>query len=150
MRFVYPAQFRSAGPDEVVVSFRDLPECLTSGSDEAEALLEAQDALEEAIAGRIDDDQSIPEPSSPVPGERMIAVPAEMAAKAALALAFRTSRLTRTALAERLGVQDKVVRQMLDPRHGTSVSSINEALGLLGNEIILEMRKATARVAASG
>ena len=149
MRFIYPAQLRPAGPGEVVVSFRDLPECLTSGADEAEALFEAQDALEEAIAGRIDDDQSIPEPSSPVPGERMIAVPAEMAAKAALALAFRTSRLTRAALAERLGVHDRVVRQMLDPRRRTSVSSIDEALGVLGNEIILEMRESTARVVAS-
>ena len=38
MRFIYPARLRRAGPDEVVVSFRDLPECLTSGRDEAEAL----------------------------------------------------------------------------------------------------------------
>ena len=30
MRFVYPARLRRTGPDEVVVSFRDLPECLTS------------------------------------------------------------------------------------------------------------------------
>ena len=150
MRFVYPAQLRPAGPDEVVVSFRDLPECLTSGADEAEALSEAQDALEEAIAGRIDDEEPIPAPSSPLPSEHMIAVPAEIAAKAALALAFRTSRLTRAALAERLGVHDRVVRRMLDPRQGTSVSSINDALGVLGNEIILEMREATARVVASG
>ena len=42
MRFIYPAQLTKAGPSEVVVSFRDLPECLTSGDDEAEALIEAQ------------------------------------------------------------------------------------------------------------
>lgn len=53
MRFVYPARLRRTGPDEVVVSFRDLPECLTSGADEAEALAEAADALDVAIAGRI-------------------------------------------------------------------------------------------------
>ena len=46
MRFVYPARLRRASADEIVVSFRDLPECLTSGRDEAEALFEAQDALE--------------------------------------------------------------------------------------------------------
>ena len=28
MKFVYPARLRRTGPDEVVVSFRDLPECL--------------------------------------------------------------------------------------------------------------------------
>ena len=60
MKFAYPAQLRRTGPDEVVVSFRDLPECLTSGTDEAKALFEAQDALEEAVAGRIDDGEPIP------------------------------------------------------------------------------------------
>lgn len=42
------------------MSFRDLPECLTSGGDEAEALTEAGDALDEAIAGRIVDEEPIP------------------------------------------------------------------------------------------
>lgn len=144
MKFVYPAKTRRAGPDEIVVSFRDLPECLTSGADEAEALVEAQDALEEAVAGRIDDGEPIPYPSALLPGEHMVAVPAEMAAKAALALAFRTSRMTRVALADHLGVDDRVVRRMLDPRHGTSVGRINDALRVLGCEVILEMRDASA------
>ena len=52
MKFVYPARFQRTGPKEVVVSFRDLPECLTSGGDDAEALSEAQDALEEAVEVR--------------------------------------------------------------------------------------------------
>ena len=60
MRFTCPARLQRTGVDEIVVSFRDLPECLTSGADEAEALAEASDALEEAIAGRIDDRESIP------------------------------------------------------------------------------------------
>ena len=144
MKFVYPAQLQRTAPDEVVVSFRDLPECLTSGADEPEALFEAQDALEEAVAGRIDDGEPIPTPSPLIAGERAVAVPAEMAAKAALALAFRTSRMTRVALADRLGVDDKVVRRMLDPRHGTSVGRINDALRVLGCEVILEMRDASA------
>ena len=144
MKFLYSAQLKRTGPDEVVVSFRDLPECLTSGADEVEALMEAGDALEEAIAGRIDDGEPIPAPSLALPGERAVAVPAEMAAKAALALAFRTSRMTRVALADRLGVDDKVVRRMLDPRHGTSVGRINDALRVLGCEVILEMRDASA------
>ena len=44
MRLVYPARLRCTGPDEIVVSFRDLPECLTAGGDETEALAEAADA----------------------------------------------------------------------------------------------------------
>lgn len=64
MRFTYPAQLQRTGVDEIVVSFRGLPECLTSGADETEALVEAADGLEEAIAGRIDDPEPIPESNS--------------------------------------------------------------------------------------
>ena len=89
MRFLYPAQLWHASPGEVVVSFRDIQGCHTSGADEAEALGEAQDALEEAIAGRINRGDSIPTPSTPLPGEYLVAVPTDTAAKAALVLAFR-------------------------------------------------------------
>ena len=41
MRFTYPARLQRFSADEIVVSFRDLPECLTSGADETEALAEA-------------------------------------------------------------------------------------------------------------
>ena len=71
----YPALFEHTAEDEVVVSFRDLPECLTSGFDEAEARAEAQDALEEAIVGRIIDGEEIPLPSLLRAGERYVFVP---------------------------------------------------------------------------
>ena len=143
IRFAYPAELWHAGPDEVVVSFRDVPQCHTSGSDEAEALAEAQDALEEAIAGRISRGDPIPTPSEPLSGERMVALPTDMAAKAAFALAFKESGLTRVALAERLGTDEKSVRRMLDPRHGTAPSRINRALRALGSELVVEVRELT-------
>ena len=138
MRFVYPARLRAAGPGEIVVSFRDLPECLTSGADTAEALAEAADALEEAIAGRIVDSEPIPRPSPRRTGERSVAVPPLMAAKAALVLAFRESGLSRLAFARRLGVDDKVVRRMLDPCHATAANRLHKALRLLGRDLVVE------------
>ena len=115
MQFRYPARLQPDRSGAIIVSFRDL-----SGTDEAAALTEARDALEEAIAGRIDDDEPIPVPSRRCAGEQFIAVPPDMAAKAAFALAFRASELSRLALARRLGVDEKVVRRMLDPRHHTA------------------------------
>ena len=140
MKFVYAALLEHLD-EEVVVSFRDLPECLTSGEDEADALEEAQDALEEAIASRIDDREAIPVPSEALPGEHLIVVPADMAAKAALAVAFRESGLTRLAFAQRLGKDEKSVRRMLDPRHGTSATRINKVLRCLGKELVVEVVK---------
>ena len=143
MRFIYPAQLERYGEGEFLVSFRDVPWCHTSGDDEAEALAEAEDALEEAIAGCINHGEPIPTPSPPLQGERLVALPIDMAAKAALVIAFRASGLTRVALAKRLGVHDRVVRRMLDPRHGTSVSRINDALRALGAEAVLELIEVT-------
>ena len=141
IRFAYPAELWHAGPDEVVVSFRDIERCHTSGADEVEALIEAQDALDEAIAKRIDDGEPVPAPSTPLPGEHLVAVPADMAAKAAFVLAFRDSGLTRTALAQRLGADEKSVRRMLDPRHRTASSRIHRALRILGSELVVEVRE---------
>ncbi|MDE0144769.1 MAG: hypothetical protein OXI53_05770 [Nitrospira sp.] len=140
MRFIYPARFQPDSTGEIIVSFRDLPECLTSGSNKTEAQAAAADALEEAIAGRIDDDEDIPMPSPRYVGEHLIAVPADMAAKAALVLAFRKSGLSRVALARRFGVDDKVIRRMLDPRHGTATTRIYKALRVLGRELVVESR----------
>ncbi len=141
MKFVYPARLSQQAEDEVVVSFRDVPWCHTSGADVTEALAEGEDALEEAIAGCINHNESIPMPSEPLPGEVLVTVPAETAAKAALALAFRASGLTRVALAKRLGVDDKVVRRMLDPRHRTSIRRLNDALRALGSEAVLKVQE---------
>ena len=141
MKFVYPARLSQQAEDEVVVSFRDVPWCHTSGADVTEALAEGEDALEEAIAGCINHNEAIPFPSEPLPGEFLVTVPAETAAKAALALAFRASGLTRVALAKRLRVDDKVVRRMLDPRHRTSIRRLNDALRALGSEAVLEVQE---------
>ena len=142
MQFRYPARLQSDQSGEVIVSFRDLPECLTSGGDEAAAMVEARDALEEAIAGRIDDGELIPKPSPRQRGERLVTVPPDMAAKAAFSLAFRDSGLSRLALARRIGVNEKVVRRMLDPHHHTSANRIHKALRVMGQELIVDFRAA--------
>ena len=140
MCFNYPAQLQRTGVDEIVVSFRDLPECRTSGADETEALTEAADALEEAIAGRIDDPEPIPKPSAGRSGEYLGSVPADTAMKAALAGALRETGTTRVALAARLGIDEKAVRRMLDPRHRSSANRIHEAVRALGRDLVLETR----------
>ena len=142
MQFCYPARFDPDHSGSIIVSFRDFPECLTSGADKDSALMEARDALEEAVAGRIDDEEPIPVPSPRRSREQLIAVPPDMAAKAAFALALRASGHSRLAFARRLGVDEKVVRRMLDPRHHTAANRIHKALRALGQELIVESRAA--------
>ncbi len=47
----------------LLVTCPDLPEVTTFGEDEADALLRARDAIEEALAGRMADREEIPEPA---------------------------------------------------------------------------------------
>jgi antitoxin HicB len=83
-QFVYPALLTADEKDGgFVVTFRDLPEAITQGNSLEEALNEASDCLEEAIALRIDDKLEIPQPSPPENQEYLVAVPAQTALKAA-------------------------------------------------------------------
>ena len=49
---------------------------------------------------------------------------------------------TRIALAARLGIDEKAMHRMLDPRHGTSANRIHEALRALGHDLVVETRAA--------
>lgn len=139
--FVYPARIRRQR-GSVLVRFPDLPEALTEGRDEHDAMQQAADCLEEAIAGRIRRGDVIPRPSRGRRGCRTVPVPAPMAAKAALYLALREAGLTRLELAARLGCNEKEVRRLLDPRHPSKLPRLQKALEQLGKRLVVEMRAA--------
>jgi antitoxin HicB len=138
--FAYPATIT---PDETdggfVVTFQDVPEAITQGEDLADALVQAADALEEAIAGRIRRGDLIPEPSEAASGQPVIPVPALTAAKAALYLALLEAGITKSELAERLGCDEKEVRRLLDPAHLSKLPGIQTALAALGKRIAVRL-----------
>jgi antitoxin HicB len=129
-------------PDEtdggLVVTFVDLPEAITQGETPKEALAEAADALEEAIAGRIRRGDPIPEPSA-LDDRPTVPVPAQTAAKAALYLALRETGITKADLASRLGCDEKEVRRLLDPRHPSKLPRIQKALAALGKGLSVRL-----------
>ena len=124
------------------VRFPDLPEALTGGDDLQDSLVQAQDCLAEAIAGRIIRRDEIPSPSRPRRGQHLIAVPLYLAPKLAFYLAMRESGLKNTALAKRLGVSETVVRRLLDPKHDTKPEKIQAALAALGKRIVVSFEDA--------
>ena len=106
--FSYPATLT---PDHeaggFVVTFVDFPGAITQGDDEAEALAEAADALEEAVAGRIRWGETIP-PASPAPSDRHpVPIPSATAARAALYLAMTEAGPSEAQLAARLGCEER-------------------------------------------
>jgi antitoxin HicB len=144
--FAYPVTLtRSTDLGGFVVTFKDVPEAITQGEDLPDALWQAADCLEEAIAGRIRRGDVIPAPSKPRRGQRLVPVPAPMAAKAALYLAMREAGISNLELARRLGCDEKEVRRMLDPRHATKLPRIQAALEILGKRLVLSMEEADYR-----
>lgn len=140
-RFCYPV---TLAPDEeaggYVVTFRDIPEAITQGDSVEEALEQAADCLEEAIAGRMRRGEEIPAPSPFLRNERHVVVPIATATKAALYKAIRESGLSKVELAIKLGCDEKEVRRLLDPYHPSKLPRIEAALEALGKQLIVSVR----------
>jgi antitoxin HicB len=138
MRYTYPVTLTIDETDGgFVVTFPDLPEAVTQGETEAEALSAAADCIEEAIAARIDDGLEIPEPSE-ILGPT-VPLPLEMALKASLFLAVREAGVSKSDLARRLDVNEKEARRMLDPHHHTRLVALERALRAFGKVVELSV-----------
>ena len=143
--FSYPVVLTADDTDGgFVVSFPDLPEAITQGDDAGDALAQAADALEEAVAGRLRRGDDVPAPSRPRRGQHVVPVPAQTAAKAALYLALREAGLSKKQLAARLGCDEKEVRRLLDPRHPSKLPRLQAALAALGKRLALRLESEAA------
>jgi antitoxin HicB len=56
--------------------------------------------------------------------------------------AMRDDNISKSELARRLGVDEKEIRRMLDPRYPTKTPAIERALLCLGRSVIAEFAKA--------
>lgn len=131
LTMAYPVDLVPQEDGSILARFVDFPEALTEGDDEAEALREAADALEEAVATRIRHRLEVPNPS-PRSRRPVVPVPPLTAAKAALYQAMRREGLTNVALARRLGCAEAELRRLLDPRHNSGMRRLEDALAVFG------------------
>jgi antitoxin HicB len=141
MRYTYPARLEPDEEGRLVVHFLDLPEALTDGADETEALAEAADCLSEALAGRINRQEDIPAPSPLRRGLHAVEPEPTIALKVALHEALRARGMTTADLARRLGIDERETARLLDPRSRTRLTSLEAALSALGYQIGIEVRE---------
>jgi antitoxin HicB len=135
-RFSFPIMFTPDPTDGgFVVSFPDFPEAITQGDTIADALVEAIDCLEEAIAARIDDNLEIPLPSEPLPSQPVITLPLQMSLKAILYLSAQETHTSKSELARQLNLDEKEIRRIFDPRHPTKLPTMEKLLSRLGKRL---------------
>lgn len=81
---IYPVELKEEQEGGYLVTFPDLPEAITQGDTKEEAIEQAIDCLEEAIANRIELKLDIPAGSHPKEHQTTVALSATMAAKVIL------------------------------------------------------------------
>jgi antitoxin HicB len=127
-------------PEGVTVTCPDVPEMVTCGRTVAEALDAAIDALVTALSFYTDADRRLPAPSR-AHGRHVVAVPALAAAKLALHEAMVRGGVSNVELGRRLGTDEKAVRRLRDPLHGSKIEAVEAALRALGKRLEVSVRE---------
>lgn len=134
--FMYPVTLT---PDEAdggfVVTFVDIPEAITQGDTEAEALAAAKDALETALDFYFEDKRAVPAPSKPKRGQNVIELPTSLSAKVLLLNEMVTQGVRPAELARRLNTTPQEVNRLTNVRHTTRIDGIAAALQALGKHL---------------
>lgn len=124
----YPISLMRDDNDTLLVTCPDLPEVTTFGADEADALLHGRDAVEEALAARMDEFSPVPRPGAGAPRVR---VRLSMAMKLELYWALDAAGMTRADLMRALGWHRNQVDRLFDPRHATRLDQFEAAFAAL-------------------
>ncbi|PWB55184.1 MAG: HicB family protein [Nitrosomonadales bacterium] len=124
-------------PDDgsVLVTFPDVPEAITFGMDEDEALLHAIDALETALSFYVEARKSLPAVSQPAPGQKTVRPSALECAKLGVYQAMTEQGIKKAELARRLGWHMPQVDRLFDLRHASRLDQIEAAATVLGRHI---------------
>lgn len=137
--FDYPVTLT---PDDgtILVTFPDVPEAITFGMDEDEALLYAVDALETALSFYVDARTTLPRPSLPAPDQKTVRPSALECAKLGVYQAMTEQGIKKSELARRLGWHLPQIDRLFDLRHASRLDQIEAAARVLGRQ--LEVRVA--------
>jgi len=119
-------------------SFPDIPEAFACGETREDTLEDALDALVTAFEFYFEDEQAIPLPSSTT-SDDYVEVPANTWLKVLLLNSMVEQSVKRSELARRINVKKQNIKYMLDLRHETKLSTIEQAVRALGKRIQISL-----------
>ena len=133
--FEFPVTLTKDDNGTVIAMFVDVPEAITFGADEDEALLNAVDALETGLSFYIDDRKSLPTPSKAKKGQKTVSPCALECAKLGIYKAMTEQGIKKAELARRLGWHMPQVDRLFDLRHASKIEQIEAAAHVLGKQL---------------
>ena len=132
--FDYPVVL-TPDEDTVLVTFPDVPEAITFGADEDEALLYAIDALETALSFYVDSRKPLPKPGKPKRGQVTVRPSALECAKLGVYQAMTEQGIKKAELARRLGWHMPQVDRLFDLKHASRLDQLEAAARALGRRV---------------
>ena len=132
--FDYPVTLTPDG-DMVLVAFADVPEAITFGANESEALRQAIDALETGLSFYVDARKPLPAVSKANRGQKTVCPSALECAKLGVYQAMTEQGIKKAELARRLGWHTPQVDRLFDLRHASKFDQIEAAANVLGLHI---------------
>lgn len=132
--FDYPVILEAQPEGGFVVTFADVPEAITQGEDEDEALLYAVDALETALSFYVEARRPLPSPSA-ADGRPTVCPSALECAKLGVYQAMTEQGIRKAELARRLGWHLPQVDRLFDLKHASRFDQIEAAARVLGRRI---------------
>jgi antitoxin HicB len=132
--FKYPVTIIKDGRD-LLVTFKDVPEAITFGKTEADALSNAVDALETGLSFYVDARKPLPKPSRAKRGQKLISPSALESAKLGVYQAMMDQGIKKAELARRLGWHMPQIDRLFDLKHSSKFDQIEAAATVLGCHI---------------
>ncbi|QWE24958.1 type II toxin-antitoxin system HicB family antitoxin [Polynucleobacter sp. AP-Elch-400A-B2] len=132
--FKYPATITKDGRN-LLVKFKDVPEAITFGKTEADALSNAVDALETGLSFYVDARKPLPKPSKAKRGQKIISPSALESAKLGVYQAMMDQGIKKAELARRLGWHMPQIDRLFDLKHSSKFDQIEAAATVLGCHI---------------
>lgn len=135
---LYYARFDKAD-DGITVTFPDIPEAITCGQTDHEAMKMAEDALLSAIEMYFEEDMPFPLAREGKKGETAVYLPETVYAKILLHNKMLETGTAKTELAKAIGTNPPEVSRILRVRHKTKIDTIGRALAALGSPLRLSI-----------
>jgi antitoxin HicB len=133
--FDYPVNLEIQPEGGYVVTFPDVPEGITQGEDEDEALMYAVEALEAALSFYVDARQPLPAVSKAKRGQKTVRPSPLECAKLGVYQAMIDLGIKKSELARRLGWHMPQIDRLFDIRHASKFEQIQAAARMLGKRI---------------
>ncbi|MDR1461571.1 MAG: type II toxin-antitoxin system HicB family antitoxin [Azoarcus sp.] len=137
--FDYPVTMRLDDNGTMLVTFADVPEAITFGADEDEALMNAVDALETGLSFYVDGRKPLPPASKPQKGQKTVCPSALECAKLGVYQAMTEQGVKKAELARRLGWHMPQVDRLFDLRHASKLDQIEAAARVLGKHVRIQI-----------